>query len=293
MKKKLLFLSLFVVNTLAFAQCKIIGKPNITINEVAQYTVDVDSRCSNCYEWRNLDNNLVIMNNENQKTVTVKGTGVGSGVLSVDVPTIEGSVRCTFPVNISYSGGSAPVMSNSSDCDINIREVRDVIMSDDAIAFFPDLNDDNYRYYWMIEYLSGETMTSVEKVPQFPFNKTSMRLKTVKLRVTSRTCLKEYTKTYTASNINQEEIDCDISIKDFKEVRVSDDILAFFPSSTMNNYAYTWEVSYYNGETRTSKEKVPQFPANKTTMRVKTVKLKVQSKKCLKEYTKEYTKEAI
>ena len=136
-------------------------------------------------------------------------------------------------------------------------------------------------------------MTSVEKVPQFPFNKTSMRLKTVKLRVTSRTCLKEYTKTYTASNINQEEIDCDISIKDFKEVRVSDDILAFFPSSTMNNYAYTWEVSYYNGETRTSKEKVPQFPANKTTMRVKTVKLKVQSKKCLKEYTKEYTKEAI
>ena len=63
------------------------------------------------------------------------------------MPTIEGSVRCTFPVNISYSGGSAPVMSNSSDCDINIREVRDVIMSDDAIAFFPDLNDDNYKYY--------------------------------------------------------------------------------------------------------------------------------------------------
>ncbi|WP_312768878.1 hypothetical protein [Epilithonimonas sp.] len=70
---------------------------------------------------------------------------------------------------------------------------------------------------------------------------------------------------------------CGIKIDDFKEVKVSESIISFFPNFNSGDYLYKWTVTYANGENQESAEKIPQFfysDINYITM----IKLKVSSK---------------
>ena len=55
------------------------------------------------------------------------------------------------------------------------------------------------------------------------------------------------------------ENSCGIQIDDFKDVKVSESIISFFPNGNPTNYAYKWSISYANGEVQESAEKIPQF----------------------------------
>ena len=85
----------------------------------------------------------------------------------------------------------------------------------------------------------------------------------------------------------QKNIDCDININGFKEVKYSEGIVTFFPSSTQNEYKYNWTAIYKNGEQKTSLEKIPQFNYSKQNGII-TMKVRIVSSKCMKDMSKTY-----
>lgn len=85
----------------------------------------------------------------------------------------------------------------------------------------------------------------------------------------------------------ERNINCDIAINSFREVKYSENIVTFFPSDINNEYKYTWTVSYSTGEQKTSTEKIPQFPYMKEN-EITSVKVKIVSSKCMKDLGKSY-----
>ena len=84
-----------------------------------------------------------------------------------------------------------------------------------------------------------------------------------------------------------QNVDCDINVSSFKEVKYAEGIVSYFPSNTENSYKYTWTAIYANGEQKTSTEKIPQFPYTKESS-ITTVKLKIVSSQCMKDLSKSY-----
>lgn len=73
------------------------------------------------------------------------------------------------------------------------------------------------------------------------------------------------------------EHNCGILIDDFKDVKVTETIISFFPNENSNDYLYRWTVTYANGESQESTEKIPQFFFSDINY-IKMVKLKITSK---------------
>jgi len=73
------------------------------------------------------------------------------------------------------------------------------------------------------------------------------------------------------------ENSCGIQIDDFKDVKVTESVISFFPNENSSDYLYKWTVSYANGEAQESNEKIPQFFYSEINY-IKTVKLKITSK---------------
>ncbi|MPT31665.1 hypothetical protein [Epilithonimonas hungarica] len=71
---------------------------------------------------------------------------------------------------------------------------------------------------------------------------------------------------------------CGINIDDFKEVKVSESVISFFPNENrISDYLYKWTVTYANGEIQESTEKIPQFFFSEINY-ITLVKLKITSK---------------
>ena len=80
---------------------------------------------------------------------------------------------------------------------------------------------------------------------------------------------------------------CDINVNNYKEVKYEAGVVSFFPLDTQGDWKYKWTVTYNDGETSKSYEKVPQFNYS-AAKPINTVKLQVVSQKCMKEFTKRY-----
>jgi len=76
---------------------------------------------------------------------------------------------------------------------------------------------------------------------------------------------------------NVAENSCGIQIDDFKDVKVTESVISFFPNENSSDYLYKWSVTYVNGETQESSEKIPQFFFSEINY-ITTVKLKITSK---------------
>lgn len=191
MKKNLFLLPLLMVGTGIFAQCNIIGKSHIGFNETAEYTVDVDAQCTDCYQWKAPSNNAVIMGNGMQKTIGLKGAGNGQTILSTTVLTPQGVSICSKVIEIV--GGNNSVAT--SNCDVEITDFKEAKISNRVLALFPNNpSNSSYSYQWTANYSNGDIKTSNEKVPQLPYP-----FQSIKVKVTSKKCYKEYTKTYNDS----------------------------------------------------------------------------------------------
>lgn len=70
---------------------------------------------------------------------------------------------------------------------------------------------------------------------------------------------------------------CGVNISDFKEVKVNDKVISFFPNENSSDYLYNWTVKYANGEVKESAEKIPQFFFSEMNY-ITLVKLKIASK---------------
>lgn len=82
-------------------------------------------------------------------------------------------------------------------------------------------------------------------------------------------------------------IDCDININNFKEVKVDNGIVSFFPTGNDGGFGYEWVALYADGSTQSSRDKVPQFNYSKDNSIIR-ISVKISSKICYKNLSKNY-----
>lgn len=102
---------------------------------------------------------------------------------------------------------------------------------------------------------------------------------TISVSILSDKGLLQCEKTIDVFDAKQDLTDknCGVFIDDFKEVKVTESVISFFPNENSNDYLYKWAVTYINGDTQESTEKIPQFffsDINYITL----VKLKIMTK---------------
>ncbi|KQT16000.1 hypothetical protein ASG31_13560 [Chryseobacterium sp. Leaf404] len=85
------------------------------------------------------------------------------------------------------------------------------------------------------------------------------------------------------------EKQCDIEISDFKDVKVDDSTMSFFPDKISQKYFYYWQATYSDGSIKESEEKIPQFP-NSPSAIINTVLVKIinKSSNCFSVITRTY-----
>lgn len=88
-----------------------------------------------------------------------------------------------------------------------------------------------------------------------------------------------------ALDINAQK--CNIEIDAFKEVRISDNNVAFEAIGPNNNFNYQWTVHYRNGSKKVSNEKVGTFDFSNEKV-IDLVELNITDKKCTKKISKTY-----
>lgn len=109
-------------------------------------------------------------------------------------------MQCSKNIDIMDGNVAAPFTQEptKSKCDIEVSNYKEVKVSERIVSFFPNVTNDAYKYSWTATYSNGETMSSTEKVPQFPYSKEN-GLTRVNVKVTSSKCMRDFSKTYDAN----------------------------------------------------------------------------------------------
>lgn len=102
---------------------------------------------------------------------------------------------------------------------------------------------------------------------------------TISVSILSDKGLLQCEKTIDVFDAKQDLTDknCGVFIDDFKEVKVTESVISFFPNENSNDYLYKWAVTYINGDTQESTEKIPQFFFSDINY-ITSVKLKITTK---------------
>lgn len=126
---------------------------------------------------------------------------------------------------------------------------------------------------------------------------------TLSLSIFTPNGITECSKEITVDDKNQVTLpaeaptNCNIEVKNFREVRYDSQIVSFFPlfnseneinQNDPNRYIYYWTATYKNGETKTSLDNVARFRVNTDNYITKIV-LKVITGNCYKQLSKDYT----
>ncbi|MDO5616192.1 MAG: hypothetical protein Q4G16_08380 [Cruoricaptor ignavus] len=199
-KKIILGFGIFA-SFLLSAQCNITGKSTIGINDVETYTLQNDNaQCTDCHLWVTIGGNSQLEGDFRKSSVKLKPTSAGRTVLSLSVLTGQGLAQCSKNIDIvdSNSAVGNVQQKTNDDCDINVNNFKEVKYSDGIVAFIPSSTNNNFRYTWTVTFANGEQKESEEKVPQFPYNQGN-GIVSVKMKIVSGVCLKNFSKTYEAS----------------------------------------------------------------------------------------------
>lgn len=198
MKKNTLLFGLFA-SAIVSAQCNISGKSSISVLSEETYTVANElAQCKDCHLWVTVGGNTTIASDNRQNSVKIKANSGGREVLSLSVLTPQGLMQCSKNIDIVDGNGALPVVSEtakSKNCDIQANNYKEVKYAEGIVSFFPNVTNDTFRYHWTANYFNGDTMSSTEKVPQFPYTKENGITKVV-VKINSSKCLKEFSKTY-------------------------------------------------------------------------------------------------
>lgn len=200
MIKKLLMTLSLATGLYATAQCTISGKSTINVLSEETYSVSAEAaQCKDCHLWVNVGGNTSILGDHKQNSVKLKAKSGGREVISLSVLTPQGFMQCSKNIDIVDANGTLPVQNTepakTSNCDVEANNYKEVKYADQIVSFFPNVMSDSYRYSWTVLYFNGSTMSSTEKVPQFPFTKDN-GINKVTVKIHSSKCMKEFSKTY-------------------------------------------------------------------------------------------------
>lgn len=203
MVNKILFTFALIASTTAFAQCNITG--NSTINKGTEefYTVPTElAQCKDCHLWVISGGNAQFTGDHRQNTVKIKGNADGRIVLSLAILTPQGLSQCSKNIDISTSSANTALVSTEEsakkNCDVETNNLKEVKNGEGIVSFFPNAVNDSYKYNYTATYHNGETMSSTEKIPQFPFTKDNGITK-ISVKINSSKCIREFSKTYDAN----------------------------------------------------------------------------------------------
>lgn len=121
-------------------------------------------------------------------------------------------------------------------------------------------------YIWKI---SPEEIISVESNNEGQITLKGSHLGTAKISLTIETENESFVceKNISIQNAtDQKEKQCDVEITNFKDVKVDDDTMSFFPNKISQKYSYLWKATYADGTRKESEEKIPQFINNPNTI---------------------------
>lgn len=201
MIKKVLLPAILGVNFLT-AQCMIDGKSTIRISEEEVYTINrATAQCEDCHLWVTIGGNASFSIDNKKNTVKLKAGFSGRQVLSATVLTQDGVAQCSKNIDIVDAKTQMPnqsnanVSTNSSNCDIEVSDYKEVKSTEGIVSFFPNVTNSSYQYNWTATYFNGDVMTSDLVNPQFPYSKTK-GIKSVSVKVTSNRCIKRFSKNY-------------------------------------------------------------------------------------------------
>lgn len=204
MKKLITVISIFA-GVYSFAQCNISGKSTIKVLDEETYSVPTElAQCKDCHLWVGVGGNISLVGDNRQNTVKIKANSGGRQVISLAALTPQGLVQCSKNIDIVDGNGALPVTSvtptssetpKTGNCDIEVNNYKEVKYADQIVSFFPNVTSDSYKYNWTVTYQNGDSVSSTEKVPQFPFTKEN-GISRVKVKINSTKCVREFSKTY-------------------------------------------------------------------------------------------------
>ena len=201
MKKLTLFLSL-MISLHAFSQCVINGKSSLKISESETYSVENDNaQCRDCHLWTSVGGNLELQGDPRKNSIKIKSISGGKSVLTLTMLSAQGAVQCSKNIDILDAAmvdtgkQELPTTTTTSNCDIEFNDYKEAKTADGTVVFLPDSKNSNYKYDWSLTFENGEVKASTEKNPQFNFAKDN-GIKTVVLKITSPSCIRNFTKTY-------------------------------------------------------------------------------------------------
>lgn len=178
-----------------FSQCEIIGKKQmvIGISEVLSLPENI-AQCKDCYQWSVTGNQILIEGDNRQNSINLAPKTEGKTTIEVNyLSTSKGEVKCLQEITVVSSGSEVEKTSN---CDIVIKNFKEVRYSEDIVSIFPvPVSSGTFSYTWTAIYENGNTKISSEKVPQFEDGE-NKRIKNIILKVDSKECQKELSKDY-------------------------------------------------------------------------------------------------
>ncbi|MGC4128821.1 MAG: hypothetical protein QM564_04515 [Bergeyella sp.] len=149
-------------------------------------------------------------------------------------------------------------------------------------------------YQWSID--EGKvSVISNNKFKEIKLKANTAGQTTISVSAQTSSGMKKCSQTITITeneNIPDNKSKCNISISDFKDVKVSDTVMSFFPDAKLadGNYKYTWTATYTNGTREEHKERIPEFEFSSQNT-ITEVKLKIENNLCYKVLTKTYNPE--
>jgi len=153
------------------------------------------------------------------------------------------------------------------------------IKTDQAATFSVDSDGNcNDCYYWTVSQDSklkaSDSKSNQILVTALETGKASLSVKYEKANATVK-CQK--TIEIVNPDLHPADQKCGVTISDFKDVKVNDKVISFFPNEDSSEYSYQWTVNYANGETKDSTEKIPQFTLSEVNY-ITSVKLRITKK---------------
>ncbi|MBH1960400.1 MAG: hypothetical protein I8H68_09840 [Flavobacteriia bacterium] len=196
--KKILFLLTLLSFTFVYSQCFIEGNSQIKAGESEVYTIKNNTaQCADCHQWSSFGGNVSLEGDVKQHTIKVKGNAGGKTILSLEMLSDKGILRCSKNIDV-VNPVSQENHSSTSACDVSLDSFKEVKVSDGVVSFVPAKSESGVKYEWTAEYENGDKKTSAEPTAQFSYSREN-GIKTLMLRVTSSKCMRNFTKTYDAN----------------------------------------------------------------------------------------------
>lgn len=210
MKSLILIFTLFTFE-FVFSQCEIQGPVVLNKNVTQTYTITGYNipNCTDCFHWNVAGSNLKAVSTINQKSISIKTTGYGSGnlVASYTVNGIE--EKCSIGIDIVEPGSDdyqrppeqlTQPTTRTENCQIVAGNIE-VRTEDEVfqILMAKPFDFNKYNYEWTVGFSDGRTERFNDRIPVV-YTPRSISINNISLRIGSSNCLKTINKYFPTEN---------------------------------------------------------------------------------------------